>query len=187
MLKLGIIIPCNSEMASPVVCVLKGPNGQSGVRLAIDYRLINRYSAGDCFPTPDKADVLQRVGRAKYISCFDAKSGYWQLPVKKESQCLTAFVCDAGLFEFQRMPFGLKSASNTFIRCISKILYPIREFTEPFVDDMAVFSMTWEDYLEHFDKFLHTIQQSGLTLSPRKCSLARSKAIFVGHVRIGTN
>ena len=67
MLELGIIVPSNSEMASPVVCVLKGPQGQNGVRLAIDYRHVNRFSVGDCFPTPDISDVLQRVGRAKYI------------------------------------------------------------------------------------------------------------------------
>ena len=182
MLELGIIVPSNSEMASPVVCVLKGPNGQNGVRLAIDYRHVNRYSIGDCFPTPDISDVLQKVGRAKYISCFDAKSGYWQLPVKKESRWLTAFVCDAGLFEFNRMPFGLKSASNTFIRCISRVLHPIRAFTEPFVDDMSVFSMTWEEHLRHLDKFLETIKNSGMTLSPKKCSFAQSKVTFVGHV-----
>jgi len=86
MLELGIIVPSTSEMASPVVCVLKGPNGQNGVRLAIDYRHVNKYSAGDCFPTPDIPDVLQKVGKARYISCFDARSGYWQLPVKKESR-----------------------------------------------------------------------------------------------------
>lgn len=72
MLDWGIIVPSESEMASPVVCVLKGPNGQNWVRLAIDYRHVNRFSAGDCFPTPDVGDVLQRVGRARYISCFDA-------------------------------------------------------------------------------------------------------------------
>ena len=125
MLDLGIIIPSKSEMASPVVCVLKGPNGQNELRLAIDYRHVNKYSSGDCFPTPDINDVLHRVGRAKFISCFDAKSGYWQLPVKPESRWLTAFICDAGLFEFQRMPFGLKSASNTFIRAMNHVLHPI--------------------------------------------------------------
>jgi len=46
--------------------------------------------------------------------------------MKKNSRWLTAFVCDAGLFEFQRMPFGLKSA----------VLHPIRAFTEPFVDEV---------------------------------------------------
>ena len=58
-LELGIIVPSNSEMASPVVCVLKGPNGKNGVRLAVDNRHVNRYFTGDCFPTSDLADVLQ--------------------------------------------------------------------------------------------------------------------------------
>ena len=92
MLELGIIVPSTSEMASPVVCVLKGPNGQNGVRLAIDCRHVNKFSAGDGFLTSDISDVPQQVGRAKYISCFDAKSGYWQIPVKKDCRWLTAFV-----------------------------------------------------------------------------------------------
>ena len=110
-----IITPSKSEMASPVVCVLKKSGGPTSVRLAIDYRNVNKHSMGDCFPAPDVQDVLQKVGRARWISCFNAKNGYWQIPMKKESQWLTAFVCDEGLFEFKRMPFCLKSASNTFI------------------------------------------------------------------------
>ena len=75
LLDLGIIRPSHSEMASPVVCVLKGPNGGNGVRLSIDFRYVNKYSAGNCNPTPDLADVLQKVSRASFISTFDAKSG----------------------------------------------------------------------------------------------------------------
>jgi len=150
--------------------------------ISIDYRHVNKYSAGDCFPTPDIPDVLQKVGKSRYISCFDARSGYWQLPVKKESRWLTAFVCDAGLFEFQRMPFGLKCASNTFMRCVAKILHPIQTFTEPFVDDMAVHSDVWNDHLKDLDQFLSTIHDSGLTLNLNKCTFAQSKATFVGHV-----
>ena len=182
MLSLGIIRPSKSEMASPVVCVLKGPKGQNGVRLAIDYRHVNKYSLGDCYPTPDIADVLQKVGRAKFISVFDAKSGYWQIPVRKEHQWLTAFVCDAGLFEFTRMPFGLKSASNTFIRAMTQVLHPVRSFTEPFVDDMAVVSMNWNDHLEHLEKFLQTVEETGLTLNLKKCNFAQNKIKFVGHI-----
>jgi transposase InsO family protein/ribosomal protein L21E len=182
MLSMGIIRPSKSEMASPVVCVLKGPKGQNGVRLAIDYRHVNKYSLGDCYPTPDIADVLQKVGRAKFISVFDAKSGYWQIPVREEHQWLTAFVCDAGLFEFTRMPFGLKSASNTFIRAMTQVLHPVRSFTEPFVDDMAVVSMNWNEHLEHLEKFLQTIEETGLTLNLKKCNFAQNKIKFVGHI-----
>ena len=80
------------------------------------------------------------------------------------------------------MPFGLKSASNTFMRCIAKILRPIQVFTEPFVDDMSVHSNTWDDHLTHLDQFLSVIHDSGLTLNLNKCTFAQSKVTFVGHV-----
>src|SRR6218665_3945763 len=176
----GIIEPSESEMASPIVCVMKGPDGKGGVRLAIDYRHVNQHSAGDQFPTPDIQDVLQRVGGSRFISCFDANQGYFQIPLKAESRPISAFVSDSGLFQFRRMSFGLKSASNTFIRCITQVLQPIKEFTETFVDDMAVHSMTWGEHLTHLDRFLDTIQKSGLTLNQKKCTFARGSTVFVG-------
>jgi len=47
MLNLGIIKPSKSEMASPIVCVLKGNDGKDGVRIAADYRYLNKFSIGD--------------------------------------------------------------------------------------------------------------------------------------------
>jgi hypothetical protein len=182
MLQLGIIKPSNSEMASPVVCVLKGPNGQNGVRLAIDYRYVNKFSAGSAYPITDVNEVIQKVGRARFISSFDAKSAFWQIGLKAESQPLSAFVCDSGLFEFTRMPFGLKSASNTCVDVVSRILYPIRDFTAAFIDDMAVLSNSWSDHLSHLDMFLSKIKEAGLTLNLRKCSFGQSQVTFVGHV-----
>ena len=181
LLALGIIVPSHSEMSSPVVCIVK-KGGQGGLRLAIDYRYVNKFSAGDAYPTPDIQEVLQKVGRSNFISCFDARQGYYQIGLHKDSRWLSAFVCDAGLFEFVRLPFGLKSASNSFIRCMSKILHPIRDFTETFVDDMAVHSMSWPDHMKHLEKYLKTIQQSGLTLNIKKSSFARRQTTFVGHL-----
>ena len=81
LLTLGFIRPSKSEMASPLVCVLKGKDGKDGVRLAVDYRYVNKYTVGDAYPVPEIGDIIQRMGRARYISSFDAKSGYWQIPV----------------------------------------------------------------------------------------------------------
>jgi len=61
-----------------------------------------------------------------------------------EDKWLTAFVCDAGLFEFNRAPFGLKCSGNTFVRAINEILRPERDYAESFVDHMAVHSDQWE-------------------------------------------
>jgi len=79
LLSLGFIRPSKSQMASPLVCVLKGNYGKDGVRLAVDYRYV-----GDTYPIPDMTDIVQRMGSAAYISCFDAKSGYWQTKVKPD-------------------------------------------------------------------------------------------------------
>ena len=107
--------------------------GCNGIRLAIDYRYVNRFTHGDAYPLPDISSVFQRVGKSRYISLADCKAGYWQLPVREEDKWLTAFVCDAGLF-------GLKGSGNSFVRALSNILRPIREFSDSFVDDIAVHS-----------------------------------------------
>ena len=126
--------------------------------------------------------MLQRVSVSRYISCFDARSRYWQIPVRPESQWLTAFSCDEGLFEFIRMPFGLKSAGSIFMQVVSEIIRPIRVFTEPFIDDFAVHSHNWDEHLIHLAKFFEVVGKSGLTLNLDKSRFARSKVPFLGHV-----
>jgi len=73
--KQGLICKSNSPMASPVVCVLKGKDGKGGVRLAVDYRYVNRHTVADAYTLPDVADIVQEVGKARFISTFDAKKG----------------------------------------------------------------------------------------------------------------
>lgn len=58
-------------------------------------------------------DTLNKLGAANFISTFDAKSGYWQLPVAEQHCWLTAFITYDGLYEWIPMPFGLKNAGAT--------------------------------------------------------------------------
>jgi len=76
LLDLGFIQPSNSEMASPIVCVLKEHRGENGVPLCCDYRYLNKFTRGDSFPTPDITDVIHKVGKAFWISSWDTRSGY---------------------------------------------------------------------------------------------------------------
>ena len=59
LLKSGIIKPSKSEMGSPIACVLKGKDGKDGVRIAVDYRYLNKYYEGDAHPMPDIPDLIQ--------------------------------------------------------------------------------------------------------------------------------
>ena len=182
LLKRGFIKPSKSPMASPLVCVLKGKDGKDGVRLAIDYRYLNKYTIADAFPMPDMADVVQRIGMAKYISTFDACSGYWQTAIQPSDQWLSAFVCDAGLYEWTRTPFGMKSSGNTFVRAVQYILQPIKSFTDAYIDDMAVYSTEWCLHLNHLRQFLQRVRVSGLTLKLQKCHFALPEVKFCGEL-----
>ena len=182
LLAAGFIRPSSSPMASPIVAVLKGPTSQGGVRLTIDFRYLNLYSQGDAFIMPHLQDTIQKVGAAQYITVLDAKSGYWQLGLREEDRWLSAFAYDGGIYEWCRLPFGLRTSGNTFCRCIQLILEPIRDFCFSFVDDMSVCSNDWIQHLSHLRLYLTEIRKSGLTLSIKKCSFAQREVRFVGHI-----
>jgi len=126
-------------MASLVVCVVKEKEGKGGVRLAVDYRYVNRHTIADAYSLPDVANIVQEVGKARFISTFDATKGYYQTAVREKDRWLTAFTCEFGLFEFTRTLFGMKSSGSTFVRAMQQVLQPIRKFTASFADDVSVF------------------------------------------------
>jgi len=179
LLELDFIQPSRSPMSSGVVCVVKP---DKSIRLACDYRYLNAHTIGDAFPMQHLSDVMYRVGRARWITICDARSGYWQLDVEKSHRWLTAFATHHGLWEWKRMPFGLKCAGNTFVRNVQEILRPIRQFSDSYVDDLAVFSDEFEEHLFHLRKFLSEIRASALTLNLKKCRFAQQEVVYVGHL-----
>ena len=68
LLDMGFIRKSTNAITSPIVCVLKGWNGENGVRLCCDYHYLNKYTRGDAYSTPDVTDVIHKVGKARWIS-----------------------------------------------------------------------------------------------------------------------
>ena len=66
----------------------------------------------------------------KLFSTFDAAAGYWQTGVRPGDVPLTAFVCDDGIFEFLRTPFGGRACGSTFIRAMQQVVKPVKGFTD---------------------------------------------------------
>jgi Integrase core domain/Integrase zinc binding domain len=88
LLLLGFIEASTSPQASPLVVVLKAKDkdGNRPVRLAIDYRYVNKYTAPSVAPLEDISEIIQQVGKSCFISSFDAKSGFHQCLVKPEDR-----------------------------------------------------------------------------------------------------
>lgn len=162
LLDTGMIIWSDSPMASSLVCVAKK---QEGVRLVCDYRYVNSFTIADAFPLCTVDEIIRKVSQGRFISAFDAKSGYWQFKVRPEDRWLSAFVTHEGLFEWVRMPFGLRNPWATFVRALISILRPLQPFAGLYIDDMAVGSGAWSTHISHLRLSLETFHEAGLTLS----------------------
>src|ERR1700733_11314301 len=179
MLQENIIRPSSSPMASPLVIVKKK---DGSLRLACDYRYINSDTVDCKYPMPIVRDVLNKVSKSNYISIFDCRSAHWTCPVKEEDRWKTAFVTHNSCYEFLRVPFGMINSGRTFVKAVNLVLKPINEFTEPYVDDIAVHSDNWTVHLQHLESFLKQIRLHNITLNLKKCIFGKSQVKFIGHV-----
>ena len=108
MMDLGIIRTSNSPWSSPLHVVAKA-NG--GWRPCGDYRRLNVVTADDRYPLPHIHAFTTSTAQAKFFSVVDLVRGYHQIPMQEDDIPKTAIVTPFGLFEFVRMPFGLKNLS----------------------------------------------------------------------------
>ena len=101
-----------------------------------------------------------------------------------EIEYLTAFVCDDGVFEFLRTPFGGKSCGATFCRAMKLALQPLHKFVDSFVDDMLVHTQgeSFTTHLTHIERFLQRMREVNLTLKLQKCRFAQKQVKFCGRI-----
>ena len=85
-------------------------------------------------------ELIERLGKAKYLATLDLCKGYWQVPLSPEGKELTAFHVPSGLYHFSVMPFGLHGAAATFQRLIDSLLKGTEEFAAAYIDDIVIYS-----------------------------------------------
>ncbi len=177
MLKLGVIEPSRSPWSSPIVLVPK-PDGT--LRFCNDYRRLNEVSQFDGYPMPRVDELLDRLGRARYISTLDLTKGYWQVPLSDNAKPKTAFSTPSGHWQYRTLPFGLHGAPATFQRMMDILLRPHQAYAAAYLDDVVVHSVSWEDHVERLRRVLSELRRAGLTANPRKCHLALSEVKYLG-------
>lgn len=178
LLKLGVIRESLSEFAAPVVMVYKGGKP----RFCVNYKALNDYTRAFVYPLPRINETLGMITDSGFISSLDMNRGFHQCWVDEASIKYTAFASHRGLYEYVRMPFGLKNAPAHFQQAMDTILGDLlREgWVKVYIDDVLVFSKTFEDHVKHLGRVLEAISKAGFTISIKKCHFAHRELRALG-------
>ena len=178
---LGVIRKSQSPYASNVVVVRK----KSGaIRFCLDLRRLNSKTIPDRYSLPRIDTTLDILSGAKWFSVLDLKSGYWQVPLAEQDKNKTAFtVGPLGFWECERMPFGLTNAPATFQRLMESCMGDLHlSYCLLYLDDIVIYSKTYEDHLVRLEAVLQKLKDAGLKLSPSKCNFLQKKIKYLGHM-----
>ena len=96
---------------------------------------------------------------------------------KKHTSKRTAFtIVPRGFYEFNRLPFGLINSPATYQRLMEEVL------GDSHLDDLIIFSKPYEEHLDRIKRVLHRLRESGLKLSPKKCTFFQEKVKYIEHI-----
>jgi transposase InsO family protein len=128
-------------------------------------------------------ELLQRFHGAKYISSIDLSSAFLQVQLHPECRKFTAFLFENQVYQYTRVPYGLRTSLPAFIRALNLALgSDTAYFALAYVDDITVFSPTFQQHLEHLTIVIDRLTKAGFTINAGKCNFCKPEISFLGHV-----
>jgi len=181
-LKQGIVEPSDSPWCSPLL-MLKKPT--EGWRWVVDLRKLNeKIQRPNAHQLPKINGSLMTVNRPTIISSIDIRDAYCQIPLDEESKPKTAFyVPGRGLFQYTRMPAGLRDAAGRWQAYIDKIL-GYHPNVLVYMDDILIWSPNhdWSHHKEVLHHVLKRLADANLTIKMDKCKFGRKQLLYLGHL-----
>jgi len=180
LLQTGAIEPACSPWSSNVLLVRKK---DGTYQFCVDYRKLNELTEKDSYPLPRIDQCLDSLGGATLFSCLDLQAGYWQAALDPTDAAKTAFTVRSGSYQFKVLSMGLANAPSQFQRLMNLVLSGLLwEACLVYLDDVIIYSATFEQHLERLAAVLHRFRCANLKLKPRKCQLFCEQVHFLGHV-----
>ena len=173
----GTISPVNSsKWASAIVPVLKP---DKSVRICGDFRIANKAVVTDKYPIPRSEDLFSSIAGGKYFTKLDMAAAYNQLELDDESKCITTINTPKGLFQFNRLCFGISSSPGIFQRAMDQLLKNVPGVL-CFLDDILISGETKKIHDERVKQVLSILQEAGLTLNAKKCQWRALEISYLG-------
>jgi len=147
------------------------------------YKPLNAITVADVYPMSLMDDMLSILWQCQFFSTFDLSKGFYQIAMASENKAKTAFLSHHGLWQFKRLPMGLKNSPATFVRCVDQVLGDLKwKVCAVYFDDTIIFSSNFEEHVRHIDLVLGRLKEAGLTIHPKKVQLCCQRLKFLAHI-----
>ncbi|XP_062700183.1 uncharacterized protein K02A2.6-like [Aedes albopictus] len=176
--RLNIISPVDySEWAAPIVVVRKA-NGS--IRICGDYSTgLNERLQPHQYPLPLPQDIYSKLAGCTVFSTIDLSDAFLQMEVDESSRSMLTINTHRGLYQYNRLPPGVKAAPGAFQQMIDTMLAGLPG-TSGYLDDVIVGGKNAEEHQRNLHAVLQRIQEYGFTIRPEKCSFAKHQLGYLG-------
>ena len=176
----GIISPVQfSNWAAPIVPVRKR---DGSIQVCGDYKItVNQATHTETYPLPRVEELFSKLSGGKQFSKLDMSQAYLQLEIDDASKEYVTVNTTKGLYQYNRLPFGVASAPAIFQRCMDTLLQGLPGVSV-YLDDVLVTGASVEEHLCNLDKVLGKLRAAGLRLNKSKCKFVSSQVEFLGHI-----
>ena len=141
---------------------------------------VNKLSYLDRHPLPRVGDMFAALAGGTVFSKLDMSEAYAQVELNEDSRKYTTNNTHRGLFQYRRIPYGIKSAPSIFQRSIESILAGIPNVLV-FLDDILITGKTTADHKQNLYEVLNRLQKAGLKLREKKCQFYMTSIVYLGH------
>ncbi|KAG7345950.1 reverse transcriptase RNA-dependent DNA polymerase [Nitzschia inconspicua] len=166
-----------SEWGMPMFATKKS---DGSIRTVDDLRQLNKVIKRVHYILPKIQDIFERRKGYRFLTKLDISMQYYCFHLDEESSWYCVIVTPFGKFRRLVLPMGLANSPDWAQATIEEVLHDVLADIEIYIDDIAIFSKTWEDHIQLVSKVLRLLQDNGFTVKPEKCEWAVQETNFLG-------